>query len=401
MANKPELLAPAGSMESLRAALYFGADAVYAGGPMLQLRSAKAGFDEASLREAVKLCHEKGKKLYVTVNSFTKMDELAPLFDYAQFLESVGVDAAIVSDLGALRVMRRAGNLPIHVSTQANCQNSEAAMVYYDLGARRVVLAREMNLNQIAQMREKLPQDMELEAFVHGAMCMAYSGRCLISAHLNGRSGNRGECTQPCRWNWAVMEEKRPGKFFPVEEGENYTAIFSSQDMCCIDILDELAQAGVASFKIEGRMKTAYYVATVVDAYRRRLDGTAPAQALREQLSCISHRAYGTGFYLGYDNPPPAQDMYTSDCAFAASVLGWENGTAHLEQRNFFYNGEALELLSPHSFGQKFTVKNLRTTEGELVEKASHAQMELFCDCDVPLHPGDMLRVRRERKVSS
>ena len=248
-----ELLAPAGDMECLRAALRFGADAVYVGGPRLQLRAGKVGFGMDALGEAAREVHRLGRKLYVTVNAFPTNREIEALGDYAQALFDVGADGAIVADLGAVATMRRAAPaLPIHISTQANCLNYAAARVYHDMGATRVVLGREMTLEQIAELRAKTPADLELEAFVHGAMCMAYSGRCMISAYLTGRSANRGACTQSCRWSYHLMEEKRPGEFFPVEEDEDGTTILSSCDLNCLDFLDRIMAAGVTSFKLEG-----------------------------------------------------------------------------------------------------------------------------------------------------
>ena len=296
--NQLELLAPAGDLECLRTALRFGADAVYVGGPQMQLRAGSVGFSMDDLAEAVREAHALNRRLYVTVNAFASNSEIDALSDYAQALKALGADAVIVSDLGAIAAIRRAApDLDVHVSTQANCLNYAAAQVYADLGATRVVLGREMSLTEIAELRAKTPASLELEAFVHGAMCMAYSGRCMISAYLAGRSANRGACAQSCRWTYHLMEEKRPGQFFPVEEDDRGTTILSSLDLCCIDFLDRIAAAGVTSFKIEGRMKSPYYVATVVNAYRKRLDalktGTcgryaacaAPPRAERRQPS--------------------------------------------------------------------------------------------------------------------
>ncbi|MBR5501491.1 MAG: U32 family peptidase, partial [Oscillospiraceae bacterium] len=263
--TKPELLAPAGDFECLQAAANFGADAVYIGGDLLQLRSGKVGFSREDIRRAAEYLHARGKKLYVTVNCFAYNDEIAACAEYARFLQDAGVDAAIISDMGVMAEFAAAApQLELHVSTQANCMNYRTAEMWAKLGAKRVVLARELSLADIRALREKLDPSIELEAFVHGAMCMSYSGRCLISSYLNARSGNRGECTQPCRWSYTLMEEKRPGEYFPIEEDEGGTAILSSHDLCCIELLDEIAAAGICSFKIEGRMKSAYYVAAVV-----------------------------------------------------------------------------------------------------------------------------------------
>ena len=267
------LRAPGGDLNTARVALRYGADAVYMGGSMLQLRAKSVGLTLENIATAAKEAHALGKKIYVTVNSYARDDELDKLPGYALQLQDAGADAAIISDPGVMAIFHEAApELDIHVSTQANTTNSATAKAYYALGARRVVPARELTLEQLRQLRANLPADMEIESFIHGAMCMSYSGRCMMSAFMTGRSGNRGECTHPCRWKYHVVEEKRPGQFFPVEEDEDGMAIFSSYDMNCIGFIDQLMNAGIASFKIEGRMKSEYYVATVVNAYRRRKD---------------------------------------------------------------------------------------------------------------------------------
>lgn len=395
----PELLAPAGDTESLAAALRYGADAVYIGGPFMQLRSAKAAFDEQAVADAAAMCRAAGKRLYVTVNCFAKNEELPRLAPYARFLAEAGVSAAIVSDPGAISVMREAApGLELHLSTQANCTNWASARLWHSLGVRRVVLARELSIDEIAEIRRNVPEGLELEAFIHGAMCMAYSGRCLISAYLTGRSGNRGECTQPCRWTYRLVEEKRPGEYFPVIEGDDGSAILSSQDMCCAEILPRLAAAGVTSFKIEGRMKTAYYVATVVNAYRALLDGKlSPQQALAE-LDCASHRQRSTGFYLGPapQCQPDGPQEYEQDCIFTANVLGYKDGRLLVRQRNRFCTGDRLECLTPGRFGLAFTAQDMRLEDGTRVDVANHPNMILSMDCPVELSAGDMLRVRKK-----
>ncbi len=395
--TKPELLAPAGDLECLKAALRFGADAVYVGGPRLQLRAASAGMTMGDLQQAVTLAHEAGKKLYVTVNCFVKDTEIDTLTDYGKTLAALGVDAVIVSDLGAVATLRQTvPQLPVHISTQANCQNAAAALAYYKMGVRRVVLAREMTLDEIAEMRRRLPEDMEIEAFVHGAMCMAYSGRCFISSMLTGRSGNRGECTQPCRWGYALMEQKRQGEFFPVEETENGTNIISSRDLNCLPILDRLMEAGVASFKIEGRMKTPFYVATVVGAYRRKIDGTATDEQLMRELNAISHRPYCTGFYQEYlfKYDPDLQLPYVTECSFAGTVLEAQDGRFFMEQRGKFEVGDTLEVVSPHSLGLSFTVTHIEDEEGNAMESAPHAMQKVWVDCPVAVQAGDLIRKR-------
>lgn len=395
--RKPELLAPAGDMECLKTAFRFGADAAYLGGPFMQLRSKVTGFDLENIRAAAELAHGLEKKIYVTVNSFAKDSEFDRIKSYARELKDAGVDAVIVSDLGVISAIRQTvPDLEIHVSTQANCQNAECAKVYYNMGVKRIVLAREMSLDEIAEFRSKIPDDLEIEAFVHGAMCMAYSGRCFISSYLAGRSGNRGECTQPCRWRYQLMEQKRPGEFFPVEEDENGTTLLSSRDMKCISFLDKLIEAGVTSFKIEGRMKSPYYVATVVNAYRHAIDGTADITLLEKELDCVSHRPYSSGFYFGeLKRYMPDDDMaYKQDKVFAAVVKNFENGRLTVEQRNNFKDGDIFEVISPASIGLAFKVHNMVNCAGEHITVAPHPQELITVDCPFELHPGDILRKR-------
>ena len=402
--NQLELLAPAGDLERLRTALRFGADAVYVGGPQMQLRAGSVGFSMDDLAEAVREAHALNRRLYVTVNAFASNSEIDALGDYAQALKALGADAVIVSDLGAIAAIRRAApDLDVHVSTQANCLNYAAAQVYADLGAARVVLGREMRLTEIAELRAKTPASLELEAFVHGAMCMAYSGRCMISAYLAGRSANKGACAQSCRWTYHLMEEKRPGQLFPVEEDDRGTTILSSLDLCCIDFLDRIATAGVNSFKIEGRMKSPYYVATVVNAYRKRLDalkaGTADdAQLalLRRELNAASHRPYSSGFYFGeLKHHAPDEGAYLQDCTFVGVVRErLSNGRILFECRNRIREGDRVELLSPDSLGLSFLAGNIRSESG-LPEPAAARPSEIYSmDCGCPAAPGDLMRIR-------
>ena len=402
--NQLELLAPAGDLERLRTALRFGADAVYVGGPQMQLRAGSVGFSMDDLAEAVREAHALNRRLYVTVNAFASNPEIDALSDYARALKALGADAVIVSDLGAIAAIRRAApDLDVHVSTQANCLNYAAAQVYADLGATRVVLGREMSLTEIAELRAKTPASLELEAFVHGAMCMAYSGRCMISAYLAGRSANRGACAQSCRWTYHLMEEKRPGQFFPVEEDDRGTTILSSLDLCCIDFLDQIAAAGVTSFKIEGRMKSPYYVATVVNAYRKRLDALKTDTAddmqlalLRRELNAASHRPYSSGFYFGeLKHHAPDEGAYLQDCTFVGVVRERLSGGRILfECRNRIREGDRVELLSPDSLGLSFVAGNIRNESG-LPEPAAARPSEIYSmDCGCPAAPGDLLRIR-------
>lgn len=391
---RPELLAPAGDLNTARVAFRFGADAVYVGGPLLQLRAQSAGFAREDIKTLAREAHALKKRVYVAVNSFAYDDEFDALRGYAQFLAAAGADAAIVSDPGVMALFHEAvPSLPLHVSTQANCTNAGTARVYYALGARRLVPARELSLSQLIELKNNLPPDMEIEAFVHGAMCMAYSGRCMMSAHLTGRSANRGACTQPCRWNYALEEEKRPGLFFPVEESAGRMAILSADDLCCLPFLGQLADAGVSSFKIEGRMKSDFYVATVVNAYRRRLDDPEgdPAPLMRE-LESVSHRPYSSGFYFG----PPAGGggAYAQGCVYAASVLSVNGARARVALKNKFSVGDILEAVSPAALGLSFEAKNIRDAQGGPVGAAARPDEEYEIDCPAPLRTGDLLRRR-------
>lgn len=395
--NGTELLCPAGSFESLTTALHFGADAVYCGGPFMQLRSENAGFSEENIIKAAELVHSSGKKIYITVNCFATNSEIERLADYAKFLYEANVDGVIVSDLGSVVTIKNAvPHLPVHISTQANIQNWKTAEVYYNMGAERVVLGREMTLEEIAELRQKTPKDLEIEAFVHGAMCMSYSGRCLISSYLTGKSGNHGDCTQPCRWMYNIVEEKRPEQHFTIIEENGSSAILSSHDLCCIDFLDEIAKAGVISFKIEGRMKSPYYVATVTNAYRQRINGTAQLDTLHYELECASHRPYSTGFYYGvlkYDHNNDG--LYRQSCKFIGIVQNEEPGGRYsVQMRNKFSVGDTLEVLSPYSSGQSFTVTSIIDKNGNDRESAHIPQEILSIECPVKLHDGDILRKR-------
>jgi len=391
-----ELLAPAGSMEALKAALRFGADAVYLGGPLLQLRAKSAGFSFDGIADAAKLVHAQRKRLYVTVNALAFNDEIMELPAYGNRLLDCGVDAAIVSDLGVLTTLHKAcPKLELHVSTQASCMNYASARTWYDLGARRIVLAREMTVDEIRKLKKNVPDDLELEAFVHGAMCMAYSGRCLLSSAILGRSGNRGDCAQPCRWKYALVEETRPNQSFPIVEEGNTSYVLSSRDLCCVGLLDELIDAGVTSLKIEGRMKTEYYVAVVVNAYRCVLDGTMTVEDAQRELNSVSHRPYTTGFYHG-ELPQDHSNagVYTQTHRFAGVVLACENGVATVMQRNRFVKGDALEVVSPTLINAVLHADDITDENGEPVEIANRVQQILRIRTDLALAPGDFLRIR-------
>lgn len=397
----PELLAPAGDMATARIAMRFGADAIYLGGSMLQLRAGSTGFSIKDIEAIAHEAHSMGRRVYVTVNAYARDSELDALGSYAARMRDAEVDACIISDPGVMAIFHEnAPELPIHVSTQANCMNSAAAMAYYALGARRVVPARELTLDQLAEMRRRLPADMEIETFIHGAMCMAYSGRCMISAFLTGRSGNRGGCTQPCRWKYSIAEETRPGMYFPLEETEGGMALFSSRDLNAMAFLDRLVDIGIESFKIEGRMKSEYYCATVVNAYRMRLDAilegrAADIAALERELDSVSHRPYSSGFYFSeLVDVPGDGGEYERGCMYIANVDCVENGRARITLKNKFVQGETLEVLSTGHTGRAFTAANITDPEGVHYDAASVPTKVYEIDIPDGVSPGDMLRRR-------
>ena len=410
MMNIPELLCPAGSMESLEAALHFGADAVYGGMSRYGLRAFAGCFDGGDLREAVRKAHASHARFYVTMNIYPFDDELDGFVAAAKEAEAAGADAAIVSDPGAIRLLRReVPGLPVHVSTQASTVNTPAAELYRDLGCQRVILAREVSLERIRTMKQALGDSIQLETFVHGASCMAYSGRCLLSAYLTGRSGNRGECAQPCRWKYTVMEEKRPGEFYPVEEDDRGTYLFSARDLCLMPILPELCEAGISSLKIEGRMKTEYYVAVVTGAYRRALDLLAESREafdaalpeLMQELRCASHRDSDTGFLLGKPETPGGAEGFHQDREYTARVLGRDEktGKARLLLKNRFFAGETLELMSPGGIRKVTASKMIREKTGEELDTLGIAGEMILMDLP-SCEAGDLLRgpVRNHRQ---
>ncbi len=408
--RKPELLCPAGSRESLEAALHFGADAVYGGMKHYGLRAYAGTFDGAELREAIRITHEAGARFYVTMNIYPFDDELEGFLAAAREAEATGADAAIVSDPGAIALLRREiPGLAVHVSTQANTVNTPAAELYREMGCERVILAREMSLERIREMKRRLGESIQLETFVHGASCMAYSGRCLLSAYLTGRSGNRGECAQPCRWQYAVTEEKRPGEYFPVAEDERGTYLFSARDLCLMPILPELCEAGVSSLKIEGRMKTEYYVAVVTGAYRRALDLLAESreafdEALPEltaELACASHRDSDTGFMLGKPETPGEAEGFHQEREYTARVLGRdeETGRTRLLLKNRFFAGEELELMTRNGIRKVTASRLIREKTGEELDTLGIAGETILMDLG-DCEAGDILRgpVRNHRK---
>ena len=406
----PELLCPAGNRGALEAALHFGADAVYAGMKRYGLRAFAGNFGGEELREAVRLAHEANARFYVTMNIYPFDDELEGFVQAAREAAAAGADAAIVSDPGAIRLLRtEVPELPIHVSTQANTVNTPAAEMYREMGCQRVILAREVSLERIRRMKEKLGDSIQLETFVHGASCMAYSGRCMLSTYLTGRSGNRGECAQPCRWKYAVVEEKRPGEYWPVAEDERGTYLFSARDLCLMPILPELCEAGVSSLKIEGRMKTEYYVAVVTGAYRRALnllkegreafDRALPE--LMQELRCASHRDSDTGFLLGKPEVPGEAEGFHQEREYTAKVLGNDpvTGKTRLELKNRFFAGETLELMTPEGIRKVTASRLIREKTGEELDTLGIAGETILMDLP-ECRKGDLLRgpVRNHRE---
>lgn len=399
----PELLAPAGGMPQIMAALHFGADAVYSGMQRYGLRAYAGNFSEETLPDAVNKCHEKGKKFYLTLNIFPFDEDFKGLLQTAHFAYECGVDAAIVSDIGTVTLLREElPGLPIHVSTQANTLNSRTASFWHSLGAQRVILAREMTIEQIAALRQQTPPKLELEAFVHGAACMAYSGRCLLSNYMTGRGANQGACAQSCRWRYHVVEEKRPGEYFPVCEDENGTYIFSAQDINALPLLPKLKKCGLSSLKIEGRMKTEYYVATVVSAYRRGLDALGQGEdafyallpELALELNKASHRPGNTGFFLGAPNTCGGAEGFTQSMEYVGSVTGSAKAgeEAAVELKNRFYAGDDLEVLTPsgsHAYKPESII--LKDT-GEAVQTFGVAGTLLVMRFPFDVSVGDILR---------
>ena len=375
-----ELLSPAGDRERLEMALLYGADAVYLAGHAYGMRASSANFSDEELEAAVRLVHARGKRLYVTCNTLPLEGELEALPGYLGFLREIGVDALIVADLGVLRLAKRyAPGVALHVSTQLGVINSAAATELYELGADTVVLARETKLADIRRIRANTPPALRLEAFVHGAMCVSFSGRCLLSNYLTGRDANRGECAQPCRWKYHLVEEKRPGQYFEISE-DGGTYILNSRDMCMIEHLPELLDAGVSSLKIEGRMKSAYYAAVVTNAYRGALDDALAGRPLDErwlhETRMLSHRPYSTGFYFGEPGQHLAEASYTSEAEVVAVVEDCDGaGNARLTQRNKFCRGDSLELLLPGRAPLLFTAEPLLDAEGAPIEDTRRAMM--------------------------
>ncbi len=405
--NKPEILSPAGDFECLQAALDFGADAVFLAGKMFGMRSSSKNFDRDDLKKACDLAHSMGKKIHVTCNILPKNSELEALPSFLEFAQDIGVDALIIADAGVLEMAKRyAPKVAIHISTQAGVTNYATANALYNLGASRVVMAREVPLSDIAEIRAKTPKELEIECFVHGAMCVSFSGRCLISSYLTGRDANHGDCAQPCRWKYHLYEEKREGQFFPVEEFDGGTYLYNSRDMCMIEHIPELVAAGVSSFKIEGRAKSSYYTAVTTNAYRHAVDDFYAEGEnfklkpwIKEELEKISHREYSTGFYFGYE-PGQTTDnggyiRHYDAAAFCEESI--DDTTSVISQRNKFCVGDTLDILPPGGVPYNVKCISLTNEDGEQVESAPHPKQILTMKSDLPVPAGSVLRRKREQ----
>ena len=396
--KKPELLAPAGDMERLQMALAYGADAVYLAGTMFGMRSFAGNFTPEELKTAVELCHSKGVRVHVTCNTMPRNEEVARLPEWLEYLESVGVDAIILADVGTLALAKRyAPHVQCHISTQASIVNYQSATAWHDLGASRVILARELSLEEIRTIRDKTPADLEIEAFVHGAMCVSYSGRCLLSNYMTGRDSSRGACAQPCRYQYALVEEKRPGEYFPVFEDEQGTYILNSRDMCMIDHLGDLCGAGLSSLKIEGRAKSAYYAAIVTGAYRHCLDAAAAGESVdpvwRDEVEHVSHRPYSTGFYYGPPGQYYATSRYVREWQVAAVVTDCDSaGHAVLSLRNKFRAGDTVEIVGPDLRPFSITVPEMRDEAGAPLVEPRTPQMKFYMDLPKAVPPYSLVR---------
>ena len=403
--EKIELLAPAGNLEKLKMAILYGADAVYIGGQRFGLRASADNFSPEQMKEGIEFAHKRGAKVYVTVNIIPHNHDLIGLPQYIKQLEELGVDAIIVSDPGIFSIAREVSpNMEIHISTQANNTNYKSAEFWYKLGAKRVVVARELSFDEIREINDKTPQGLDIEAFVHGAMCISYSGRCLLSSYMTGRDSNKGACSHPCRWKYSLVEEKRPGEYYPVYEDERGTYIFNSKDLCMIEHIPELIEAGIYSFKLEGRMKSSFYVATVVSAYRKAIDEYQKDPAnykfdpkWLEELSKASHREYTTGFY--FDKTTGNDQIYNTssyirEYDFVGLVLAYneETGIATVEQRNRLIVGDEIEVLRPDGSYFTQTISQIVNEEGESIRTAPHPQMIMQIPMDQKVCEFSILR---------
>lgn len=404
-----ELLSPAGDMERLKLAVKFGADAVYVGGEMFGMRTNPSNFNADQLKAAVELVHQNNKKIYLTCNTLPRNNELGALPDYLKYVESIGVDALIIADMGVLSIAKKyAPNTDIHMSTQVGIVNYAAANALYEMGAGRIVTARELSLDEIKCIRENTNPKLEIEAFVHGAMCMSFSGRCILSDYMVGRDANRGDCAQPCRWKYHLVEETRPNQYFPINQDENGTYIFNSRDLCMIEHIPELDRAGIDSFKIEGRAKSEYYTAIVTYAYRNAIDeylaggrnaDFKPSQWILDEMEKMSHREYTTGFNFGPIEKGQVLDSggYIRNWDVCALYKSCENGRLTVSQRNRFYQGDELEVVEPNQKPYKIKVEELfNEKDNEYVDVANKATDIYSFRCDKNISPDAIFRVERK-----
>ena len=398
MAEHIELLAPAGDMERLRMSLAYGADAVYLAGTDFGMRSFAGNFTPEELKQAVALCHSRGVAVHVTCNTMPRNGEIARMPEWLEYLQELGVDAAILADVGVLSLLKKhAPRVKAHISTQASVSNYQAAAAWYELEASRVILARELSLDEIREIRAKTPRELEIEAFVHGAMCVSYSGRCLLSNYMTGRDANRGACAQPCRYQYALVEEKRPGEYFPIGEDAGGAYIMNSKDMCMIDHIPELIDAGLDSLKIEGRAKSAYYAAVVTGAYRHAIDAALDGRPLdpvwRDEVEKVSHRPYSTGFYFGEPGQHTSHSRYVRDWQIMAVVTSCApDGTALCELRNKLSAGDELELVGPGLKPVPVTVEGLTDGDGLPIPEARKPQMPFYFRLPIQAPPLSLLR---------
>ena len=408
--KRPELLSPAGNFEKMKSAIRYGADAVYLAGQVFGMRAAADNFSIEELSEAVKYAHERGVKVYLTLNTMPREYEYDRLKDYLAELSVIGLDAMIIADLGVFMLVKEVlPEMEIHISTQSNAVSAAACNAWYKLGAKRVVLARELTLSEIKAIRANIPEDLELECFIHGSMCISYSGRCLLSGHMVDRDGNRGMCAQPCRWNYTIRgyeieEEKRPELRMPVEEVNGETFIMSSRDTCTIEHIPELIEAGIDSFKIEGRMKSAYYTAVVTNTYKMAMDSYFSGEysynpSWYTELESVSHRDYNTGYYFTDSKKDPnlTENMgYIKDKAFLAIVISYdkEKGIAKMSQRNKMFLTDELELLTPGKTGISFFAEALYNEDGEPIESTPHPYMTFLMKTPLELKEGDIIRAK-------
>ena len=405
--EKPELLAPGGSLEKLKYAIDFGADAVYIGGSKLNLRAFADNFTNDQIKEGVEYAHSRGKKVYVTLNVFPHNKDIEGLAEYLKELSCLKIDAIIASDPGIIMTIKEVlPDMEIHLSTQANNVNYKSAIFWHNFGVKRVILARELNISEIKEIREKTPSSLEIEAFVHGAMCMAYSGRCMLSNYMTGRDSNRGECAQPCRYKYYLMEEKREGQYFKVFEDDKGTYILNSKDMCTIEHIPELLESGITSFKIEGRMKSSYYVASIVKAYRSAIDSYFEDKEnyrvkdeWLQDVDRVSHREYYTGFYFNDKNSQIHKtSSYIRNYDIAGIVINYDkkNKICEIEQRNKVFEGDLVEVLRPVGDNIRLKLTNIRSEEGEKIDSTKVAQMHYFINTDIELSKNDMLVKAKE-----